>query len=44
MYGVNVMPECTIHSWVHRFDDEKWENIHNNEKRGGTWWTKRHFD
>ncbi len=26
--GVNVIPECTVCSWIHRFCKEKWENIH----------------
>ncbi len=30
--GVNVMPECTVCSQVHRFCEEKQENICSNER------------
>ncbi len=34
VYDVNVMPECTVQLWVHRFLQKKWENIHDDERSG----------
>ncbi len=34
VYGVNVIPDCFVCSWVHRFHEEYWENIHDDERRG----------
>ncbi len=34
VYSVNIMPESTVHSWVHRFYEEKQENIHNDKRSG----------
>ncbi len=31
VYRVNMMPECTVHLWVHIFHKEKQETIYNNE-------------
>ncbi len=33
VYGINIMPEHTVCSWVHRFH-EKWENIHDDGRSG----------